>query len=306
MPQWPTTQADLEHTLIAAELRCGRCSYNLRGLSPLGVCPECGHDIWSSVVRTVDPDASRLPRLSNPKMVAWAILWIMLCATAAALLLAFGAGRDSLKLAPAGVLSTPFETLAFIACAIVVAALPGVLMLAPPRKKEQSNTIWVRLWLLAIGLVMWAASSYWWSIMVYPPRPFAMEMVMRFAMIMSWVIALLGVDGILKAIGQRSRAYRTARGGRQSAKAMIAAAFAVALGTTMQSLARLDVLPARLEGYGSVIVWTSTLMLLIGLAYMLINTLWIFRALRKPSPPLSAILLKVEDRGRAGPNDLNR
>ena len=301
MSQWPTTQADLEHTLIAAELRCGRCGYNLRGLSPLGACPECGHDIWSSVVRTVDPAASRLPRLSNPKAVAWALLWIMCCATVAALLLAFGAGRDSLNISGtgAGVLSISSETLAFIASIVIVAALPGVLTLAPPRKKEQSNAIWVRLWLLAIGLVMWAASSYWWSTMIYPPRPLTAEMVLRFAMTMSWVIALLGLDGILKAIGQRSRAYRTAHGGRQSARAMIAAAFAVALGTFLQGLARLDVLPARLEGYGTIIVWTSALMLLIGVVYMLINTLWIFHSLRKPPPPLNSILLKVEDRGRA-------
>ncbi len=300
MPQWPSTPADLKHTLIAAELNCGRCGYNLRGLSPLGVCPECGTDIWLTIVRTVDPAASRLPRLTNPKMVAWSILWIMSCAFFAALLLAFGPVRDNVQMAAARVLAIPNELLALAASGLIASAIIGVVMLAPPRGKEKSSAILQRLWLLGIGLLAWAVATYWWSFLL-AGVPTAMEnMLARLAMCASWGVALFGLDGILKVIGQRSRAYRTAKGGRQSAKAMIAAAGAAGIGTLAQGLARLDVLSSRAETYGTVLVWTSTLMLLIGLAYMLINTLWIFHALRKPPPPLHTLLLRIEDRGRIG------
>jgi hypothetical protein len=299
MSQGRSTQTDLERTLIAAEVRCARCGYNLRGLSPLSVCPECGHDIWATVQRVTDPAASRLPKLSNPRAVAWSILWVMLCASLAALLLAFGPVRDELRLAHTGFLATPTDMLALAACAATVAALPGVLILAPPRRKERGRTIWVRIWLLAIGLSAWAACNYGWSTIVTRPHAPTLGALIRLAMYASWVLALLGIDGILKAIGQRSRAYRTARGGRQSAQGMIAASATIALGTVMQTLAQLQYGPATMETYGKVLVWASALMLLIGIVYMLINTLWIFRSLIAPPPPLHSILLRVDDRGLA-------
>jgi len=299
MSRWPKTHAELERTLIAAELRCARCSYNLRGLSPLGVCPECGQDIWTTLVRTVDPAASRLPKLTNPRAVAWSILWIMLCASAAALLLAYAAVRDALNHTMSGLLAISSEQLALGACAAAVLALPGVVVIAPPRRKERSRTIWLRIWLLAIGLLAWALANYAWSMMVHQPHTPMAEMLVRLGMCGSWALALIGIDGILKVIGQRSRAYRTARGGRQSAQAMIAASAAVALGTLIQGLVRMRIAPTELGMYGKVLVWASSLMLLIGLAYMLINTLWIWRSLLAPPPSLDALLLKVEDHGAA-------
>lgn len=293
------TQSDLERTLIAAELRCGRCGYNLRGLSPLGKCPECGHDIWATVVRTIDPAASRLPKLTNPKAVAWATLWIMLSAAMSAFLLAFGSVRDALNVSHSGILGIATEHLAMAACVTALSGEIGVLILAPPRGKERSSTLWVRIWLLAIGFIAWAACNYWWSTLVAGSSTPGAQMIVRIVMAASWVIALLGIDGILKAIGQRSRAYRTARGGRQSAQGMIAACAALCLGALVQGLARMNVLPRSVEMYGNVVAWASALMLLIGLAYMLINTLWIFRALIAPPPPLNALLLRVDDHGAA-------
>jgi len=297
MSDWLMTRAELERTLIAAELRCGRCGYNLRGLSPLSVCPECGHDIWSTVLRTVDPAASRLPKLTNPRAVGWAILWIMLCSSLAALLMAFASTRDALDLAWSGVFAAPAESLALSATSAAAVAILGVFILTPPKGKERRGSVMARLWLLGVGLLVWAAANYWWSLIVAQPLLPLDKMLARMLMTVGWILTLLGLDGIMREIGNRSRVYRTARGSRQGARAMIAAAGAVALGTLVQGLSRMDVLSQRAEGYGTVLVWTSGLMLCIGLAYMFINSLWIFLALRSPPPPLSALLLKVEDKG---------
>ena len=54
------------HATVSASLHCRHCGYDLRGLDASGRCPECGFDVWSSVVHTVDPTSSRLPSLRNP------------------------------------------------------------------------------------------------------------------------------------------------------------------------------------------------------------------------------------------------
>ncbi len=52
---------------------------------------------------------------------------------------------------------------------------------------------------------------------------------------------------------------------------------------------------------GMVVTWISTLMLLIGLAYLVVNGWWIRRALCRPPPALDEILEFAAD--QAGPAD---
>ena len=52
---------------------------------------------------------------------------------------------------------------------------------------------------------------------------------------------------------------------------------------------------------GMVVTWISTLMLLIGLAYLVVNGWWIRRALCRPPPALDEILDCAAD--QAGPAD---
>ena len=52
---------------------------------------------------------------------------------------------------------------------------------------------------------------------------------------------------------------------------------------------------------GMVVTWISTLMLLIGLAYLVVNGWWIRRALCRPPPVLDEILDSAAD--QAGPAD---
>ena len=44
-------------------------------------------------------------------------------------------------------------------------------------------------------------------------------------------------------------------------------------------------------GIGSVVMWISTLMLVIGLAYLAMNGWWIRQALRRPPPPIDEVLM---------------
>ncbi|MCA9288250.1 MAG: hypothetical protein KDA05_06690 [Phycisphaerales bacterium] len=71
----PTRSPELALELTGA-LPCVRCTYNLRGLSVSGVCPECGTAIRATILARVDPLAKELQPLYTPKLTAGClILW---------------------------------------------------------------------------------------------------------------------------------------------------------------------------------------------------------------------------------------
>lgn len=61
-----------DHPRIEGDVLCAICSYNLRGLSVVGVCPECGRDVR----RTLEEDLS----LADPAWVRYqarTMIWLM-------------------------------------------------------------------------------------------------------------------------------------------------------------------------------------------------------------------------------------
>ena len=72
--------------VVGSPVHCRQCGYNLYGLQVDRMCPECGLEIWETILHTVDPAASRLPRLHNPTAVGNALLWLVICMVVGALL----------------------------------------------------------------------------------------------------------------------------------------------------------------------------------------------------------------------------
>lgn len=61
---------------LGGDLRCIRCGYNLRGLSIMGVCPECNTPIRATLLHAVDPKADELQPIPRPRLLAAAlVLW---------------------------------------------------------------------------------------------------------------------------------------------------------------------------------------------------------------------------------------
>jgi len=73
--------------VIRVSAYCRGCGYNLRGLTAGGRCPECGAEIWQTILHLVDPAGSRLPKLVNPNRVGNSLLWLMCCLLLSSLLL---------------------------------------------------------------------------------------------------------------------------------------------------------------------------------------------------------------------------
>lgn len=59
---------------LAGELRCARCSYDLRGLSIRSVCPECATPVRATLLLVVDPLADELRPIRLPSVAAWGLM----------------------------------------------------------------------------------------------------------------------------------------------------------------------------------------------------------------------------------------
>src|SRR4051794_22280378 len=151
------------HAVVITELHCRRCGYDLRSLSAEGRCPECGLEIWQSVQHTVDPAASRLPQLRNPRAVGDGLLALTIGMLVGTLLLAarpLAIEIDSLD--PRGVLNVSQyvpRSFSWGSLTIGLLGLWAVLRLAPPRGKEPSGAVWMDMWFILVGFVGWSISA---------------------------------------------------------------------------------------------------------------------------------------------------
>ncbi|RMH14734.1 MAG: hypothetical protein D6695_00430 [Planctomycetota bacterium] len=59
---------------LTGDLPCARCGYNLRGLSILDVCAECGLPIKATILALVDPQADELKAIDHPRLVQAGLL----------------------------------------------------------------------------------------------------------------------------------------------------------------------------------------------------------------------------------------
>lgn len=297
----PSQPQSLAGAVVCSPLHCRGCGYNLYGLSAEGRCPECGLEIWETVLHTVDPAASRLQKLRNPRAVGNGLFWLTLSLfVAAVILVARPVARRLDTLDPTGLRDISAWTplyLALVAAVVVLAGLRAAGSFGPPKGQELHGSIKRDIRLLVAGMAAWVLLVVIQVVLEWKAVPAWGLGLARIAATFGAMVGLFGLDGILRAIGQRSRAFRTARGGRQGVLAMIGALAGVVLGELMGmgSVMSSRAWGGGLATMGMVVMWISTLMLLIGLAYLVVNGWWIRRALCRPPPALDEILNQPGD-----------
>lgn len=287
------------HAVIAASLRCQQCGYDLQGLDVAGRCPECGLANGESIVFAVDPDASRLPQLADARRVGDAVLWLAVCMLMATVSLAIRPLLLQLDtVAPVWDVVPPIlaDDATLWSAGWSILGLIACLMLAPPRGREPSSAVWRDIGLLGIGLLLFALFALLqWRNETRRPAWLLLGAALSvrslyIAMALSATIALLGLRNVFAIIGQRSREWRSSRGGRQRVLDMIAAVIIIIVGQILQIIAEaLKVEP--LYTIGTVVIWICNFMILVGLIYLVVNTWWMRRSLRRPRPTYDQVLL---------------
>lgn len=327
--EWQETSVDerilperLAHATVVVSVYCRRCGYDVRGQRVDGRCPECGERVYPSVLALLDPDASRLPVLRDPARVGTGLLLIVGSALAAIVLsrvLPVLAWIDSLDPTSTGRFAGLVPSMFFVVAPMVLLlGLWGIHLLMPRDDdaggRGPSNAAVRRDLALMRGGIIGSAAGL--LIITWPglrDSPSSADMfillVTQFGLATAAIFTFIGLHRVLRAVGQRSRNYRKARGNRQGINALIAAVISVLIGRLCEIITPTFPLIGRAwhewRSIGAAVVTIGYLMLIIGLTYLLVNVLWIRRSLRQAPPTLDEILLPPlpADTTIIGPDD---
>ncbi len=298
-----TTAIDsIAPSIVISSVNCRRCGYDLQGIAATGRCPECGLEVIETLTHVVDPTASRLPRLRDPKGTGDGLvgLTLMHLLVASSLIVPhlWPALMSILEIRVRIPLIDRVDGQLLAAGFAAVGTLFVVrLAWAPADEPAAAARTFVR-WMLLGQVGLTGACLLSWAIDRAGVTLFAAQMVSEMLVIPLGVVALFGMRGVLGIVGLRSRAFRTASGGRQSVKALMAALAAILVGGVFVRTS--GIMGATEIGAGALVDFThnvgtglfagASLLLLVGLAYMLVNTWWIRRSLRTPPPKLGELI----------------
>ena len=296
---------ELSKMVLVLQLPCGRCGYNLRGLAADSDCPECGEPIRLTIIEAIDPASRRLTPIQNSNAIGNAILGVVTCFFISSLLavVAMLIHAPYSFPAPQFVRSLPATAVAWAAAGFGVIS---ILFLAPILKickQEEWIGYQSGLMLIVVGISMWSLSmvladfflltygsgtpSYGFGIRY---STFAMLLDTCFPVVSAGLV-FSGFRKLIPRLGQRSRAFRQAQGSRQRMNDLLATLAIVLVGRTILVNSPSD---SNLSIMGLIIMVMSISFIVIGLGYLLRNTIWIRRALITPPPSLSELLRSID------------
>ncbi len=213
---------------LSGALPCVSCGYDLRGLSVLGVCPECGAAVRAAILAMVDPLADELRPIRHPWLVAaglmlWSVGALVAVLVAWYVVLACGM-RSSAGGAGGTAWPLPWNSITLcIAGSIWVSGLGALAMVRPHAGLGRNNVILAGVACLAyppLGYVamhlvdktaqrMMLIGADWWN---GPPD----RVVLRFALGLLVLVILVGLRPNARTLVARSLAIRQGRVDRQT------------------------------------------------------------------------------------------
>ena len=288
----PPIADDLKKMVIAQSLPCARCGYDLRGLQADGDCPECGEPMRLTIIETVDPASRRLTPIQNPKTIGIAITGIVASFTISFTLAIIALLIDAPSSLPIPHFLRIFPVTAVVWAAAGIGFLSFLFLVPMMRMCQRKELVGCRggILLTGGGVLCWSASMILTLWFLLRPGTVNNQYAMLFDTCLPVISAGLVFSGFRKLIprlGLRSRAFRQAQGSRQRMNDLLAALVVVIVGRTFLMTAPTE---SNLAIFGLIIMIMSMSMIVIGLGYLLRNTLWIRQALTTPPPALTALL----------------
>ncbi len=291
---------------LAGSLPCVFCGYELRGLSILGKCPECGTAIRATILYQVDPQADEFQPIKRRSLTAWSLVVWNAGALLAALLFWLMRADDVLNntLGWGPIVASWAGPMALLAIALSGAAIFGLL-----RPTHET-----RLWKTTLALVAMAAyvpllaavrallqhdqnviRSPYFDGYLDPTR-----LKLRLIAGAGILTIVLAIRPIARDLVRRSLALRTGRVDRQT---LLAMAVVVAMGMAGDALGLIGVsmragqLSPRQSSIGELLILIATIIIVVASAVLTLGLIsaiadsWrIRRAILMPSPSLRQVL----------------
>jgi len=286
---------------ISQDLACRTCGYQLRGLSALGRCPECGAEAMASIATAVDPALRAFVRLASPARTASSLLLVVSLMSLAVLVQLVAPvvaviqevtdrpGPQAAQLMPLGWwIAAALLTLASIA-SLAIAPLSEPLLRAEWGRRRIALSAGLLLWAIAIVALPFA---FGWRPGGSYPSSFVLIITTAWQLL-SALAPLSGLREIVTRLGRRCQRWRHARQGRQSVDALLAAGAGVLVFSTavpIMASYRFD----SLETMALLLAGSSAAILALGLAYLVVNAWWIARALVRPPALLGEMVEGAE------------
>jgi len=302
----PTRALDRE---LSGSLPCAQCGYELRGVSVLGVCPECATPVRATILAVVDPLADELQPITYPRLVALGLVTWVLAGMSGVLLCWRPAIGVLLGLwSDARVPPVPHWWDELVATLLCFCAVGSIALWRP----QAGLRIWmsalaVLATLLHIPLIMLVRAGIdraattqirtlaeiWGDAGPTSPAAGLSASIGRICIALLLISLLASIRPVAIALIARSLAIRLGRVDRQTVLAMTAALFAAILGDLLGLLGtHLSPDPSAdfLQNLGFVMLLGGASLFTLGLIGASIDFIRVARTILSPSPSARQVL----------------
>ena len=312
----PSLAERLSHVELSGSLPCFVCGYDLKGISIVGHCPECGTAVRATVLFRVDPTAEAFRPVHLPRVMAWSSR-VWLTGAVVAVLAVWSARLRELAAGPrAGALAWESLTSDVAIWSMAASGVAALLMLRPIARMA-----WWKTASAVVGSVVGYGLLIWGYVLVLVAddgrlAPYSLlreahdeRLYARLLMGVGALVVIVGCRPVARELVKRSVTLRTRRVDRQTLLAISAAVAAGMVGDGLRLWATaLGGTPhVVLDVIGTVVVAVSSVLVTVGLLAALVDAWRIARALEVPAPSLESVLSAtgsragVESRARSAP-----
>jgi len=276
--------------LLTGDLPCIGCGYDIRGLSVLSQCPECGLAVRATVLHRVDPGADALRPMPTPWLTSIGILGWTGFGLIAALMLWAPRVSDLLDEISAGAIVVGAGWATPLALASIVASGVGMVgMIRPivgvPRSQVVMGVAALALYpLIALSVHRVAALS-----MGSPPYlaadPSPARITWRLTAAAAAAAMLLLIRPSARELVKRSLVLRTKRVDRQTIYATVGALGVTALGDVLRLIGASGLGPEDwLSWVGGLVVLVGSVLVTLALGGAALDGWRIAHSILAPSP----------------------
>lgn len=261
---------------LTGGLPCVRCTYNLRGLSVRGLCPECGTPIRATILARVDPLARELQPVYTPRLTAGCMVLWAIAALGAAIASWVPRVIEVINAAGNAVRPPAWPIYAVVACLTLSGF--GALALVRPHGRMPQRNGWLALLAcilyIPLAIVLFHIATQFDA---RNPRPYlgvgvdAARPAWRLCADCLIIAIIIGLRPSARMLAARSFVLRTGRVDRQTMLAMAAAVGVCALGDALALAVGLSTATTQGPGAATLDVLRMASTLCVGVGSLLVT-----------------------------------